>query len=65
MKENRIFVLVLSIAILLSLIVPGVTSVKALEDREIVILGTADIHGNVRNYDYFTDSVPPAHPSVG
>jgi 2',3'-cyclic-nucleotide 2'-phosphodiesterase/3'-nucleotidase len=65
MKENRLFVILLSIVILFSLIVPGVTSVKALEDRDIVILGTSDIHGNVRNYDYFTDSVPTGSAQRG
>jgi 2',3'-cyclic-nucleotide 2'-phosphodiesterase (5'-nucleotidase family) len=28
------------------------------ETRDLVILGTSDIHGNIDNYDYFTDSVP-------
>lgn len=30
----------------------------AAESRDLVILGTSDIHGNIDNYDYFTDSVP-------
>jgi 2',3'-cyclic-nucleotide 2'-phosphodiesterase/3'-nucleotidase len=34
------------------------TPVYAAETRDIVILGTSDIHGNVQNYDYFSDSVP-------
>jgi len=32
--------------------------VVAAETREIVILGTSDLHGNVDNYDYFSDTVP-------
>src|SRR5512138_2652228 len=36
----------------------GTSGVAAAETRDIVILGTSDIHGNVDNYDYFTDSVP-------
>ena len=35
------------------------------ETRNIVILGTSDIHGNVRNYDYFTDSVPTGSSQRG
>jgi len=34
------------------------SSVYAAETRNLVVLGTSDIHGNVDNYDYFTDSVP-------
>jgi 2',3'-cyclic-nucleotide 2'-phosphodiesterase/3'-nucleotidase len=40
-------------------------SVRAEETRNIVILGTSDIHGNVDNYDYFTDSVPTGSSARG
>jgi 2',3'-cyclic-nucleotide 2'-phosphodiesterase/3'-nucleotidase len=39
--------------------------VSAAETRDIVILSTADIHGNVDNYDYFTDSVPTGSSQRG
>ncbi len=65
MKENRLLVILLSLAILFSLAGPGMTGVKAAETRDIVILGTSDIHGNVDNYDYFTDSVPTGSSARG
>ena len=43
----------------------GTSSVAAAETRDIVILGTSDIHGNVDNYDYFTDSVPTGSAARG
>jgi 2',3'-cyclic-nucleotide 2'-phosphodiesterase (5'-nucleotidase family) len=33
--------------------------------RNLVILGTSDIHGNIDNYDYFTDSVPTGSSARG
>lgn len=39
--------------------------VVAAETRDIVILGTSDLHGNVDNYDYFTDSVPTGSSQRG
>jgi len=42
-----------------------VSAVGAVETRNIVILGTSDIHGNVDNYDYFTDSVPTGSSQRG
>jgi hypothetical protein len=35
------------------------------EARNPVILGTSDIRGNVRNYDYFTDSMPTGSAQRG
>ncbi len=58
MNIKRVINISLALAVLLALFAPGASSVKALESRDIVILGTSDIHGNVDNYDYFTDSVP-------
>jgi 2',3'-cyclic-nucleotide 2'-phosphodiesterase/3'-nucleotidase len=43
---------------LFSLVGTSVVAASPDETRTIVILGTSDIHGNVDNYDYFTDSVP-------
>ncbi len=65
MKNNRFLVIMLTIAFLFSLIGPAVTAVSAEETRNIVILGTSDIHGNVDNYDYFTDSVPTGSSQRG
>src|SRR5688572_5279965 len=53
---SRAMTILVTMALLLSLF--ATTPVSAAETREIVILGTSDIHGNVDNYDYFTDSVP-------
>jgi 2',3'-cyclic-nucleotide 2'-phosphodiesterase/3'-nucleotidase len=43
----------------------GTGTVAAAETRDIVILGTSDIHGNIDNYDYFTDSVPTGSSARG
>ncbi len=40
-------------------------SVKAAETKNLVVLGTSDIHGNIDNYDYFTDSVPTGSSARG
>ena len=37
----------------------------AAESRDLVILGTSDLHGNTQNYDYFTDSVPTGSSQRG
>ncbi|TLN18947.1 bifunctional metallophosphatase/5'-nucleotidase, partial [bacterium] len=56
MSRQRFFAALLIMVFLFSL--TG-TSVSAQSSTQtIVILGTSDIHGNVDNYDYFTDSVP-------
>ncbi len=58
---NRKFQVLLALIVVVSLAVSFVmpaSPVKAEESRNLVILGTSDIHGNVDNYDYFTDSVP-------
>ncbi len=55
------FHILLALFLVLSVVFPVVMpsgAVKAAETRNIVILGTTDIHGNVDNYDYFTDKVP-------
>ena len=58
---NKKFYVFLSLILILSIALPVVIpagTAKAAENRDLVILGTSDIHGNVDNYDYFTDSVP-------
>ncbi len=64
MRKHRLSVIVLVLVIpfsLLGLCVPA----ESAETRDIVILGTSDIHGNVDNYDYFTDSVPTGSAARG
>ncbi len=65
MKKNRIFSTILTIVFLFSLLGSNATMVSAAETKDIVILGTSDIHGNVDNYDYFTDSVPTGSSQRG
>ena len=55
---RRGFSIFVLFSIMFSLFGANAISVSAAETRNIVILGTSDIHGNVDNYDYFTDSVP-------
>lgn len=65
-KLQILLALFLITSLAISFIFPA-GSVKAAdpETRTIVILGTSDIHGNVRNYDYFTDSVPTGSAQRG
>lgn len=60
MKIKGFLILLPIVAVLMSLVMGpiAVASANAPETRTIVILGTSDIHGNIRNYDYFSDSVP-------
>ena len=60
---SRAMTLLVTMALLLSLF--ATTPVSAAETKDIVILGTSDIHGNVDNYDYFTDSVPTGSSARG
>lgn len=53
------------IIILLMSSLPLATSAVAAETKNLVILGTSDIHGNIDNYDYFTDSVPTGSAQRG
>src|SRR5512147_299492 len=65
---NKKFRLLLTLFLILSIAVPvfkPAGSANAAETRDIVILGTSDIHGNVDNYDYFTDSVPTGSSQRG
>jgi 2',3'-cyclic-nucleotide 2'-phosphodiesterase/3'-nucleotidase len=65
---NRKPRLLLLVAVVLSLAVPAAQpsgSARAAETRDLVVLGTSDIHGNVDNYDYFTDSVPTGSSQRG
>jgi 2',3'-cyclic-nucleotide 2'-phosphodiesterase/3'-nucleotidase len=60
---NRLLTAFLVAMLLLSSV--GISGAVAAETRNIVILGTSDIHGNVDNYDYFTDSVPTGSSQRG
>ncbi|HSK51691.1 MAG TPA: 5'-nucleotidase C-terminal domain-containing protein, partial [Clostridia bacterium] len=55
---------ILVVALAAPAVLPGGT-VLAAETRELAILGTSDLHGNVDNYDYFTDSVPTGSSQRG
>lgn len=60
--------ILLSLFLILSIALPAATSpgkAQAPEIRSLIILGTSDIHGNVDNYDYFTDSVPSGSSARG
>src|SRR5512138_1503208 len=59
-----LFVLVLVLSLFTTTVV-AVPSVAAAETRDIVILGTSDIHGNVDNYDYFSGTVPSGSSERG
>ena len=62
---SRAMTILVTLALLFSLMGTSVTPVSAAETRDIVILGTSDLHGNVDNYDYFTDSVPTGSSQRG
>lgn len=66
-KKNiwRAFSILMALAILVSLLGITAAPATAAEERDIVILGTSDLHGNVDNYDYFTDSVPAGSSQRG
>ncbi len=66
-KKNtwRALSMLMAFAILISLVGIPSSPAFALETRSIVVLGTSDIHGNVDNYDYFTDSVPTGSAQRG
>ena len=62
--KNKLLAAMLILAFLFSQV--GMSTVAAAaETRDIVILGTSDLHGNVDNYDYFTDSVPTGSSQRG
>lgn len=58
MNKGRLFISLLIVGMLFSLCGTSASAQSEPVTQEIVILGTSDIHGNVDNYDYFTDSVP-------
>jgi 2',3'-cyclic-nucleotide 2'-phosphodiesterase (5'-nucleotidase family) len=62
-KFLRVILVIILIYSLLCTFFP--TSALAAESRDLVILGTSDIHGNIDNYDYFTDSVPTGSAARG
>ncbi len=61
MRRSRpIPVMVVAALLIAAFAVPAqpAATVSALETKDLAILGTSDLHGNVQNYDYFTDSEP-------
>ncbi len=56
-----VFMLITSIFTFL----PAIAMAEGSETRDLVILGTSDIHGNIDNYDYFTDSIPSGSAERG
>lgn len=67
-KFRRATTMMVILVMLLSLFTSAVLAAPmsvAAETRNIVILGTSDLHGNVDNYDYFTDSVPTGSSQRG
>ena len=69
MIKNELFrrglTIFVMVSIVLSLLGMSTAPASAVETKDIVILGTSDIHGNVDNYDYFTDSVPTGSSQRG
>ena len=58
----------MSMFLILTIAIPAfipTSAARAEETRDLVILGTSDIHGNIDNYDYFTDSVPSSTSGRG
>jgi 2',3'-cyclic-nucleotide 2'-phosphodiesterase/3'-nucleotidase len=62
---SRAMTILVTLALLFSLFGMNTIPASAAETREIVILGTSDLHGNVDNYDYFTDTVPSGSSQRG
>ncbi len=65
LRTRQVLNVSLLFLLVIALLGTSTAAVKAAETKDIVILGTSDIHGNVDNYDYFTDSVPGASSSRG
>ena len=68
MRRSRPILLLAVVALLAAAVaVPfqPAGNARAAETRNLVVLGTSDIHGNVDNYDYFTDSVPTGSSQRG
>ncbi len=65
MKAKLVLTIVLLAAVLALTFSAVAAPALATETKDLVILGTSDIHGNVDNYDYFTDSVPTGSSARG
>jgi len=63
-RRSRPLLLAVVGALLVTTVAAPVAT-QAAETRDLVILGTSDLHGNVDNYDYFTDSVPSGSSERG
>lgn len=67
-KFRRVTTMMVVLVTLLSLFTTSVMAAPVgavAETRNIVVLATSDIHGNVRNYDYFTDATPSTNSGRG
>lgn len=64
-KYWRLITVFVMLSMMLSLLGATAMRVRAATTKDIVILGTSDIHGNVDNYDYFTDTVPTGSSQRG
>ncbi len=58
-KSHILLAFFVVISLIFSVVAPT-GAVQAAETKNIVILGSSDLHGTIQNYDYFTDSVPTA-----
>jgi 2',3'-cyclic-nucleotide 2'-phosphodiesterase/3'-nucleotidase len=56
--SRQVLAIFTMLVIIFSMLGANVSPASAADTRTIVILGTSDIHGNIRNYDYFSDTVP-------
>lgn len=64
-KKSHILLAFFVVLSLIFSVAAPTAPVQAVELKDIVILGTSDLHGNVDNYDYFTDSVPTGSSERG
>lgn len=63
-KSHILLAFFVVISLIFSVVAPT-GAVQAAETKNIVILGSSDLHGTIQNYDYFTDSVPSTSSGRG
>jgi 2',3'-cyclic-nucleotide 2'-phosphodiesterase (5'-nucleotidase family) len=66
--KRRLWKSIYSTCLIISLLIaflPLSNPVSAAETRNLVILGTSDVQGNIDNYDYFSDSIPTSSARCG
>jgi len=64
-KRFQVFLAVVLVLSLTIGIMQPTSVVRAAETKSIVILGTSDIHGNVDNFDYFSNTTPTGSQQRG